>query len=187
MSPRRQKLLVRVNWYLQSSSKDITELITGKKSYYRGGRYRQVSLYGCTSWVQIPVYVFKFLLTYPHHPTTPHHHTTTPPSHPHTSVSHIYVSVIWVSICSGNGRGYLNQCWVVVNWSRRNKLQWNIDQNSNIFIKRECTRKCRLRNGGHFVWSLQCCVQYPVMMDSDITDSGCIKYVDNHTRSNAHL
>ena len=45
MSSRRHKLLVRVNWYLQSSSKDITELITGNKSYYRGGRYRQVSLY----------------------------------------------------------------------------------------------------------------------------------------------
>ena len=38
-------MLVRVNWYIQSSLKHITELITGNKSYYRGGRYRQVSLY----------------------------------------------------------------------------------------------------------------------------------------------
>ena len=45
MSSRRQKLLERVNWYLQSSLKHITELFTGNKSYYRGGRYRQVSLY----------------------------------------------------------------------------------------------------------------------------------------------
>ena len=45
MSPRMQKLLARVNWYLQSSLKHITELITGNKSYHRGGRYRQVSLY----------------------------------------------------------------------------------------------------------------------------------------------
>ena len=45
MSSRRQKLLARVNWYLQSSLKHITELITGNKFYYRGGRYRQVSLY----------------------------------------------------------------------------------------------------------------------------------------------
>ena len=45
MSSRRQKLLVRVNWYIQSSLKHITELITGNKFYYRGGRYRQVSLY----------------------------------------------------------------------------------------------------------------------------------------------
>ena len=45
MSSRRQKLLARVNWYLQSSLKPIIELITGNKYYYRGGRYRQVSLY----------------------------------------------------------------------------------------------------------------------------------------------
>ena len=44
MSSRRQKLLARVNWYLQSSLKHITELITGNKCYYKGGRCRQVSL-----------------------------------------------------------------------------------------------------------------------------------------------
>ena len=44
-SSRRQKLLARLNWYLQSSLKHITEWITGNKPYYRGGRYRQVSLY----------------------------------------------------------------------------------------------------------------------------------------------
>ena len=38
-------MLARVNWYLQSSLKHITEQITGNKFYYRGGRYRQVSLY----------------------------------------------------------------------------------------------------------------------------------------------
>ena len=54
MSSRRQTLLARVNWYLQSSSKHITELITGNKFYYTGGRYRQVSLYdlsGIWTWV----------------------------------------------------------------------------------------------------------------------------------------
>ena len=45
MSSRRQKLLTRINCYIQSSLKHITELITGVKSYYRGGRFRQVSLY----------------------------------------------------------------------------------------------------------------------------------------------
>ena len=45
MSSRRQKSLARVNWYIQSSLKHFTEYITGNKSYYRGGRYRQVSLY----------------------------------------------------------------------------------------------------------------------------------------------
>ena len=38
-------LSARVNWYLRSSLKHITEYITGNRFYYRGGRYRQVSLY----------------------------------------------------------------------------------------------------------------------------------------------
>ena len=45
MSSNRQKLLTRVNWYLQSSLKHITEYITSNKFHYRGGRYRQVPLY----------------------------------------------------------------------------------------------------------------------------------------------
>ena len=28
----------------------------------------------------------------------------------------------------------LNQCWHIVNWTLRNKLQWNLNQNSYIFI-----------------------------------------------------
>ena len=30
---------------------------------------------------------------------------------------------------------YLNQCWNIVNWNLRNKLQWNIQRNSYIFIQ----------------------------------------------------
>ena len=45
-SSRRQVLVARVNWHLQSLFKHITEQITGNRFYYRGGRYRQVSLYG---------------------------------------------------------------------------------------------------------------------------------------------
>ena len=29
---------------------------------------------------------------------------------------------------------YLNQCWVIVNWTLRNKLQWNFNQNTKLFI-----------------------------------------------------
>ena len=29
---------------------------------------------------------------------------------------------------------YLNQCWNIVNWTPRNKLQWNLNRNSYIFI-----------------------------------------------------
>ena len=31
-------------------------------------------------------------------------------------------------------RHYLNQCWNIVNWTLRNKLQWKFNRNSNIFI-----------------------------------------------------
>ena len=45
ISSRRQKLLARVNSYLQSGLKHITDQITTNEFYYRGARYRQVSLY----------------------------------------------------------------------------------------------------------------------------------------------
>ena len=49
-----------------------------------------------------------------------------------------------VSIGSDNGLSdlvayltpshYQNQCWVIVNWALRNKLQWNWNQNTKLFI-----------------------------------------------------
>ena len=30
---------------------------------------------------------------------------------------------------------HLNQCWIIVNWTLRNKLWWNRNRNSNIFIQ----------------------------------------------------
>ena len=30
---------------------------------------------------------------------------------------------------------YLNQCWNIVNWTLRNKLQWNFNRNEYIFIR----------------------------------------------------
>ena len=29
---------------------------------------------------------------------------------------------------------YLNQCWVIINWTLRNIIQWNFDQNKKLFI-----------------------------------------------------
>ena len=31
---------------------------------------------------------------------------------------------------------YLNQCWNIVKWTLRNKLQWNFSRNTNIFFKK---------------------------------------------------
>ena len=52
-------------------------------------------------------------------------------------VTHICVSELSI-IGSDNGLSpnhYLEQCWLIFNWSLRNKHQWNFDQNSNIFIE----------------------------------------------------
>ena len=69
---------------------------------------------------------------------------------------------------------YLNQCWNIVNWTIRNKLQWNINQNSNIFIKK-CVWKCRLWNGSHFVLASMCWYYNPRYMHA-ITQIACLVY-----------
>ena len=71
MSSRSQNSLARVNWYLQSSLKHMTEWISDNSFYYRGGCYRQVSLYLCQTrvriWHRTQRYVFvswiKFRMT----------------------------------------------------------------------------------------------------------------------------
>ena len=30
---------------------------------------------------------------------------------------------------------YLNQCWHIITWTLGNKLQWNLNRNSNVFIQ----------------------------------------------------
>ena len=30
---------------------------------------------------------------------------------------------------------FLNQCWFIVNWTLRNKLEWNFNQNTKLFIR----------------------------------------------------
>ena len=44
---------------------------------------------------------------------------------------------------------YVNQCWLIVNWIFRYKLQWNLNQNSTIFLEKRVW-KCRLRHAGYF-------------------------------------
>ena len=40
---------------------------------------------------------------------------------------------LWLVACSTPSH-YQNQCWNTVHWTFRNKLQWNFNRNSNIFI-----------------------------------------------------
>ena len=64
-------------------------------------------------------------------------------------VTHICVGKLAI-IGSDNGH-YLNQCWNIIDWTLRNKLQWNFNRILNIFHSGNCTWKYRLWNGVHFV------------------------------------
>ena len=50
---------------------------------------------------------------------------TSPPSTLTLTLRHVAYSV---------PSHYLNQCWVIVNWTLRNNFQWNFNQNTYIFI-----------------------------------------------------
>ena len=69
--------------------------------------------------------------------------------------SHPSATVIRVSIVSDNGllpNHYLNQCWIIVNWNLRNKLRWNINQDTNFVIHENASEDIVCKNhGGHFV------------------------------------
>ena len=55
---------------------------------------------------------------------------------PHISVSELGQRWFrWWLVVYSAPSPYLNQCWVIVNWTRRNKLQWNFNQNTNVFIQ----------------------------------------------------
>ena len=55
-------------------------------------------------------------------------------------VPHIWVSELgqhwfrWRLVAYSVASHYLIQCWVIVNWTLRNKLQWNFNQNAKLFI-----------------------------------------------------
>ena len=55
-----------------------------------------------------------------------------------------------IKACSAPSH-YLNQCSLIVNWTPRNKLQWNLNQNPIIFIQENAFENVVCQNGGHFV------------------------------------
>ena len=62
----------------------------------------------------------------------------------------------WLGAWSAPSHNLIH-CWHIVNWTLRNKLQWNINQNSCIFIhSREYIWKCHLQNGSHLVLASMC-------------------------------
>ena len=75
-------------------------------------------------------------------------------------VTHLYMSDLTI-IGSDNEwlvpwstpNNYLNQCWNITNWKLRNKLQWNLNRNSNIFIQEYAF--------GSVVWEMAAMLSWP--------------------------
>ena len=62
-------------------------------------------------------------------------------------------AMVEVMVCHlfGEPSHYLNQCWLIVNWTLGNKFQWNLKLNSIIFIQENAFENAVCQNGGHFV------------------------------------
>ena len=69
-------------------------------------------------------------------------------------VTHICVSRL-TTIGSDN---YLNQCWNIVNWTLGNKLQWNLNRNSYIFIQENAFK--------NVVWEMAAILSWPLKYSS---------------------
>ena len=61
---------------------------------------------------------------------------------------------------------YLNQCWNIVNWTPGNKIQWNFNQNSYIFIQGSA-----FKNG---VWKMAAILSWPWCVNVNIVVMACI-------------
>ena len=91
-------------------------------------------------------------------------------------VTHIYVGKLtnhwlrWWLVAWPAPSHYLNQCWNIVNWSLRNKLQWNSNRCSNIFIEENTFENvvCEMLS----ISSRPQCVK--VMMSYSLLPSGAI-------------
>ena len=53
---------------------------------------------------------------------------------------------------------YLNQCWIIVNWTLANKLQWNFNRNSFIFIQENAFQ--------NVVWKMAAILSQPQCVNS---------------------
>ena len=98
----------------------------------------------------------------------------------------------WIGIGSDNGVSpisasshYLKQCWLIVNWTFRNKRQWNFSQNRKLFVHENasenivgemqpfCSGEDEL-NAGHFNL-ISCAISFVMVMCGSIDpESMCL-------------
>ena len=67
---------------------------------------------------------------------------------------------------------YLNQCWNTVNWTLRNKFQWNLNQNLYIFIQENAF--------GNVVWKTAAILSWPQCVYFDLQHLCCLIHPQFH-------
>ena len=71
---------------------------------------------------------------------------------------------------------YLNQCWLIVNWTPRNKLQWNFDQNTKFFIHESafenliCEMATMLSRGSWVNWTKDGTVHWHIYRSPNLNE-----------------
>ena len=84
-------------------------------------------------------------------------------------VTHICISklgqhcVRWCLVAGPAPSHYLNQCWNIVNWTLRNKLQWNLNENSHIFIQGKASE--------NVIWQMAAILFRPHVLRASNTES----------------
>ena len=75
-------------------------------------------------------------------------------------VTHICVNkltiIVQIMACCLAGAKPLSECWNIVNWTLGNKLQWNFNQNLNIFIQENAFENVIWKMAA--IWSRPQCV-----------------------------
>ena len=61
---------------------------------------------------------------------------------------------------------YLNQCWNIVNWTHRNKLQWNLNRNIYFFIQENAFE--------NVVWKMEAILSPPQCVKGFIDDTSTV-------------
>ena len=75
---------------------------------------------------------------------------------------------------------YLNQCWKIVNWTLRNKIQWFFLFEFKHFHSRKCIWKCRLPNGNHLVSASMCLDTLHVSHQERDVSSSTLVFIPHH-------
>ena len=101
----------------------------------------------------------------------------------------------WSVIVSDNGLSspnhYLNQCWNIINWTRRYKHQWNLIEMDTFFLQENAFWKCRLQMAA-ILSRRQCVKKCPILtwyrtVEKTLTEPMVIQFCDAYSHQSASM